>query len=150
VAARAPTHWKRWFSHTGADADAAVRALVGGDALAGDPGVERPDRRADDTSAQAQRVAQLVQAAAQAPSPAAVIAVSGGAVPVSDAVVALLATAAGLAGGRPRPRAALGRLPRLLPPSGGPDAAAQDTVRAAVRHGLTTIRGRAGSRLLSG
>jgi hypothetical protein len=80
---------ERWFSHTGADVDAAVSALV----EAGSLRSERPgryiDNQAELTAAQAKQVNLLLISSAMV--------VPGG---VEDAVVALLAGGAGLFGGR--------------------------------------------------
>jgi hypothetical protein len=107
--------------------------------------------------AQSDRINQLMGAARSAGS-------SFADLPAEDAAVALLGTGTGLLGGRPRPRAALSQLERILPSTSGrpqlraafrargevalPDE--RDVLRAAVRAALTAMRGQAGARFMSG
>jgi hypothetical protein len=136
VADRRLTRWKRWFSHTGADVDAAVSALVN----AGSWRSERPgryiDNQAELTAAQAEQVNLLLISSAMV--------VPGG---VEDAVVALLAGGAGLFGGRARPRTQLTQLDRLLVPRLPAAESQRQPIQSAVRHSLRAMRGRGGLRL---
>jgi hypothetical protein len=136
VAARGLTPWKRWFSHTGADVDAAVSALV----EAGSWRSERPgryiDNQAELTAAQAEQVnLLLISSAMVLPGE------------VEDAVVALLAGGAGLLGGGARPRTQLTQLDRLLVPRLPAAESQRQPIQSAVRHSLRAMRGRGGLRL---
>jgi Golgi phosphoprotein 3 GPP34 len=154
VDGRRPTSWKRWFSHTRPDAAAAEEELLRRAVLIRDGSGRLVDGLADITAKQAARVGQLLEIARSSPTAAALAT----RVPVAadDAIVALLVTGAGLLGGRPRPRSALGQLAKLLPAltaaeAGGPEPEQQrEALRAAVKYSLIAMRGRAGSRLLSG
>jgi hypothetical protein len=136
VSGRGPMPWKRWFSHVGADLEAATGALVEGGAWQ----VQGPKRYADTdpelTAAQAARVAEILRH--PEPGPAA-----------DEIVVALLVGAAGPRGDKPRPRARLAQVDPLLPLH--PEIKErQESARAALRAALRAIRGRAFLRLLSG
>jgi hypothetical protein len=152
VSARGALPWKRWFSHVGADVDAAGAQLQRTGAW--QAGAARGviiDNDPNLTTAQAAQVTELL-ALAQA-SPPAILGAGPGTL---DATVALLAVGAGLLGARPRPKLALRRMDRLLPEArllvaAGFDVdAQQDAVRTVVRTALIAMRRRAGSRLLSG
>jgi hypothetical protein len=139
VAQRSATSFKRWFSHTGADVDAAVRALQLHGLVSRDGAARLQDADPGLATEQTLRITELLAGSTTSDSVAA-----------EDAVVALLATGAGIAGGRPRPRLALGRLDQLLPPLPAEMDGTRATARAAVRHSLIAIRRAAGGRLLSG
>jgi hypothetical protein len=152
VSARGALPWKRWFSHVGADVDAAGAQLQRTGAWrAGAARGVFVDNDPTLTSAQAAQVTELL-ALAQA-SPQTILEAGAGTL---DAAVALLAVGAGLLGARPRPKLALRRMDSLLPEARllraaglGVDAQ-QDAVRTVTRTALVAMRRRAGSRLLSG
>ena len=159
VRGRQKTNWKRWFAHVGADLDAASAELIRLGVWHRDPSGRLRDADPGLRLAQSDRIAQVVDVARSG---------SGGAVfgelPPEDAAVALLATGAGLLGGRPRPRAALAQFDRVLPARSGrplqrvalrargevavPDE--RDVLRAAVHAALVAMRGQAGARFMSG
>jgi hypothetical protein len=168
VLQRGPTNWKRWYSHTGADVDGAVRALTRDGRFRADPAGRLSHDEPDRIAELILRVTAVMEAApAGGPiggrlgplaTPGVREAPSTG-VNLADAAVALLATAAGMAGQRPHPRQALARLNGLLPNSpaafpmpfdvaGRPTAA--QTVRAAVRAAMQAARRQSGIRFLSG
>ena len=129
IVGRGPTPWKRWFSHVGADVDAAVRTLVESGVWSLDKPRRYLDVQADLTSTQAVRVTEFL-ATTRAPGE------------LEDAVVALLVGGAGVAGRRPRPRAQLMRLDRVLTPLLPADSGQGTAIRAAVRGALKAMRGR--------
>lgn len=134
VAERRSHQFKRWFSYTRADADAALRALARHELIVPTDNGGWRDAQPGLVAEQIVKVSDL--AALEA-------------LTTEEAVVALLATAAGLAGGSPRPRAALSAAGRLLPPISALDER-QVTTRAAVLSSLRAIRRQGGIRLLSG
>lgn len=155
VQGRAPTQWKRWYSHARVDTEAAANELV---RLAAWTRAE-PDRivdaLTDHTEAQLRHVLALLDLNRRLAMPTVPAVTTGGAAPAQpeDAVVALLALGAGLRGDRPRPKAALRQFDRLLPVTPAPTVESPEqwaTLRAAVRNSLIGIRRQAGSRLLSG
>lgn len=150
--------YKRWFSHTTVDVEAALRALARHQLITP---AEHGGWRDIDPGLVAEQSVQASQLVAMTPTQGLGRTFFGRArlagpasarpdrpsVPTEDAVVALLATGAGLGGGRPRPRAALASLNGLLPPS---DDVRIATARAAVHFSLRAVRGQAGLRFLSG
>jgi|GEM_PF-2593874 hypothetical protein len=129
IAARRPTPWRRWFSHTDADLSAATEALVS-------LGFWQPvtarrfhERQPRIVTAQAELVKELVEATQRPQS-------------VEEAVLALLVVGAGRQGSRPRPRQQLGAMTGLLGPLLLPDDPGRAVVSTAVRAGLTAMRGR--------
>ena len=126
---RALTPWKRWFSHTNADLDAATAELV----RAGVWRVEGKGRFFDNeaglTLAQGERVDRYLSTTAVPAE-------------LDDAVVALLIGGAGLFGGKPRPRRELSSVDQLLMPVLREGVSQPETVRAAVRASLRAMRGR--------
>jgi hypothetical protein len=139
VAQRPATNFKRWFSHTGADVEAALRTLRKQELVRSDEAGQLRDADPGLAAEQALRINELLALSS-----------AKQAVPIEDAVVALLATGAGIAGGRPRPRLALARLDQLLPPVTEDVHDGRASARAAVRQSLIAVRRAAGGRFLSG
>ncbi|MGX7680702.1 GPP34 family phosphoprotein [Jatrophihabitans sp. DSM 45814] len=160
VATRGALPWKRWFGHVQADLDAATHRLIEsgqwvrpGGAVDGRTrnGARFLDAYPALTATQTGGVAGLLSSAQTTNSAAFAVQVG-----TANAAVALLATGAGPAGERPRPKVALSRLDSLLPSerlltaAGYPCVADQDAIRAVVSAALVAMRGRAGSRFFSG
>lgn len=161
VGSRPQVRWRRWFSHVEADVAAATAGLITSGAWS------RPDGRAitdldpalTDRQADAARDLLLSAQSGRPLNPE-----QG----VDERVVVLLSLGAGLQGGRPRPRAALSVLDKLLPadqssprwtsaliPEGvglggdSPGVSERTVLRTALRSALEAMRARAGSRFLS-
>lgn len=134
VAAGRSHQFRRWFSYTKADVDAALRALARHELIVPTDSGGWRDTQPGLVAEQILKVSDLTKLEALS---------------TEEAVVALLATAAGLAGGNPRPRTALSAAGRLLPPISALDER-QVTARTAVLASLRAIRRQGGIRLLSG
>ena len=134
IAERRSHQFKRWFSYTKVDVEAALRALARHELIVATDNGGWRDTEPGLVAEQILKVSDLTQLEALS---------------TEEAVVALLATAAGLAGGRPRPRAALAAAGRLLPPTSALDER-QVTTRGAVLGSLRAIRRQGGLRVLSG
>jgi hypothetical protein len=157
VAGRGVKLWRRWFSHVGADLEAATNELVRLGMWRSEGGSRYADLEPELTAMQADRVPEVLSGRVGVSS-------------IEEVVVAVLAGGAGLRGGRPRPRARLKTLDHLLrsaglrvfpagvpaapfgsvSAAGSPTDMRSRTVRGAVRSSLRAIRGTAWLRILSG
>lgn len=144
VAAHAAKPWRRWYSHVGADLQAAVAQLV----RAGIWVETGPKRYRDtDPAVVAAQLGGVRQVLARPPTPGS--SSGSGGLATEDVAVSLLLGGAGPAGERPRPRAQLRRVDAMLPLF--PEIKdQQESLRGLVKTALAAMRSRAGLRLLSG
>jgi hypothetical protein len=129
VAGRAPTPWRRWYSHTGADVRAATEELISSGLWRSAERGRFADTNPELTAAQGERVRQFA---------------AGLAVPadLDDAVVSLFATGAGLLGDKPRPRRQLLAMRDVVGPLLPTEPAEREVVQAAITATLKALRNR--------